>query len=397
MKVEEARARVVLNSKACPTLEVGFRINGKWVFASSPSGTSTGKYEVKAWPRAPEIALAVEKAKRLLESEVFPLIVHRDLEPEEVDILLEEVDGKGDFSRIGGNAALATSMAFLKAYAQWRGEQLFEAIAEVYSFSPAPVLPLENFVGGGAHGGMSDIQEFLVTPKRRIDMKTAILMLAFLYRELKRLLKQRDPEFVGALTLESAYVTSLRTKEILDTLSHLTSLLEETTVPIALGVDVAASELWKDGRYHWRKEGFLFTPEEQLHFMESLAFEYDLFYIEDPFHQDDFESFVKLQRKIKGIVVGDDLFATNAGRLRKGIGGIIIKPNQRGTIRRAVETIKRARELDMKIIVSHRSGETEDTFLSHFAVGVGADYAKIGAAGIRITKLNELLRLSELF
>ncbi len=396
MKVEEARARVILNSKGAPTIEVCLRVDNKWVSASAPSGTSTGKYEVSAWPRAPEIALAVEKARSILEREVFPLIVRKDLEPEEVDVILEEVDGTGNFSRLGGNAALATSIAFLKAYALWREEPLFRTVADIYGFSPSPVLPLENFVGGGAHGGESDIQEFLVTPARRVDMRTAVLMLAFLYRELKQLLKQRDQKFTGALTLESAYVTSLRTKEILDTLSHLSSLLEETTVPIALGIDVAAGELWRDGNYVWKKEGYSFTPEEQLNFIADLAFEYRLLYIEDPFHEDAYEDFVKLQRKVRGIVVGDDLFATNAGRLREGIGGIIIKPNQRGTIKRTVETIKKARKLDMYIIVSHRSGETEDAFLSHFAVGVGADYAKIGAAGIRIVKLNELLRIAEL-
>jgi len=395
VRIEGLHVRTVLNSKAEPTLEVGVKVEGGWFFASSPSGTSTGRYEVLAWPEASDVNIAVATARKRLESAVFPKLRGKDLSPPEVDGLLEEVDGTGNFSYLGGNAALALSMAAHKAYAWCENLPLFESIAELYGFSPRPVKPLENFVGGGAHGGNTDIQEFLVSTSAE-DMEQSVHVLSWLYREVKHMLGERDPHFSGALTLESAFVTALPTEEILDILTTLSDFITDMGYEVGVGVDVAATELWKGGEYVWAKEGKRRDPEEQMAYIEGLIKEYGLFYVEDPFHEDDFERFVALQSRVKAIVVGDDLFATNRGRLVDGVHGIIIKPNQRGTISRTVETIKEARKRGMTVIVSHRSGETDDTFLSHFAVGVGADYAKFGAAGIRTVKLNELVRISEL-
>ncbi len=395
MRIEKLHVRTVLNSKAEPTLEVGVKVEGGWFFASAPSGTSTGKYEVRAWPDASDVNIAVATARKRLENDVFPTLKGRDISPPEVDELLEEIDGTEDFSYIGGNAALAVSMAAHKAYAWCENVPLFESIADLYGFRPRPVKPLENFVGGGAHGGNTDIQEFLVSTNAE-DMEQSVHVLSWLYRETKHMLEERDPNFSGALTLESAFVTSLPTEGILDILTTLSDFITNMGYEIRVGVDVAATELWNGRVYVWSKEGKKRDPEEQLAYIEELIKAYRLFYVEDPFHEDDFDSFVALQGRVNAVVVGDDLFATNRERLRDGIHGIIIKPNQRGTIGRTVETIKEARKREMTIIVSHRSGETDDTFLAHFAVGVGADYAKFGAAGIRTVKLNELVRISEL-
>ncbi len=395
MRVDGLHVRVVLNSKAEPTLEVGVKAEGAWFFASAPSGTSTGKYEVKAWPEAPDVNIAVETARKRLEKNVFPRIEGRDLDPTDVDRILEEVDGTQDFSFLGGNAALALSVAAHKAYAWCQGIPLFEAFADLYGFKPNHVRPLENFVGGGAHGGNTDIQEFLVSTEAG-DMEKSVLVLSWLYRETKSMLRERDPSFSGALTLESAFVTALPTDEILSILRTLSDFISDMGYGIELGVDVAAGEMWDGKAYVWRKEGKRRDPEEQMEYIERLTKDYGLSYVEDPFHEDAFEDFVELQRRVDATVTGDDLFATDARRLRRGIRGIIVKPNQRGTIGRTVETVKAARRLGMKIIVSHRSGETDDAFLAHLAVGVGADYAKFGAAGIRIVRLNELIRISEI-
>ncbi len=397
MKVLEAKARIILNSKAQPTLEVVFKGAGWMVSASSPSGTSAGSHEAQAWPRAKTIDEAVRRSAEALVRYVFPEIVGKDLEPAEVDEIVEKIDGTERLERIGGNAALAVSIAAVKAFAWEQELNYFEAVADAYGFEPRPVKPLENFIGGGAHGGSSDIQEFLMALNAE-NMRENILVLAWAYRELKNMLRDRDPQFEGALTLESAYVTRLPTDAILETMELLGDVLHDSGYEYYLGVDVAANEMWDGKKYVWRKEGTERTPEEQREYVKTLANRYELDYVEDPFYEDAFDDFKELQREIGGTVVGDDLFVTNARRIERGEGikGALIKLNQAGTVSRTVEAVKTARRLGMKIIVSHRSGETDDPFLAHFAVGVGADFAKIGAAGIRTVKLNELLRINEL-
>ncbi len=394
MKINGARARIVLNAKAAPTIEVELNVSGHWARASVPAGTSAGKHEVKPWPPADNIDLAVSKAKRILENEVFPEILQGDWEPREVDEFLEQLDGTPDFRKIGGNTALAVSIAAMKAFSWDAGIPWYQAVANAYGFKSGPVKPLENFIGGGAHGGHTDIQEFLVAVKGT-NMAEMVHTLSWAYRQTKELLKRADPHFVGALTLESAFVTELGTEDILNILSAIRTGLEELGYEVVLGVDVAAAELWDGKRYVWKSEGVERTTEEQLQYIRELATEHKLGYIEDPFHDDDFESFKRLQASVDAVVVGDDLFVTDEHRLQEGIGGALIKYNQRGTLLRTVRTVKRARELGMTVTVSHRSGETDDPFLAHFAVGVGADFAKIGAAGIRTVKLNELIRISE--
>ncbi|HID08709.1 TPA: hypothetical protein EYP13_00600, partial [Candidatus Micrarchaeota archaeon] len=182
MRVREAVARIVLNSKAQPTLEVELKGAGWRVRASSPSGTSAGSHEVQAWPRAGTVEEAVRAAAGVLEREIFPEIVGKDLEPAEVDEIIENADGTPRLERVGGNAALAVSTASLKAFAWDQGIMYSEAVAEAFGFRPGPVKPLENFIGGGAHGGASDIQEYLVAVETE-DMRESVLTLAWAYRE----------------------------------------------------------------------------------------------------------------------------------------------------------------------------------------------------------------------
>lgn len=397
MKINEAVVRVTLNSKAQPTLEVEFKGAGWRVHASSPSGTSAGSHEAQAWPKAKTIDEAVRTSAEILTKEVFPEIVGKDLEPKEVDEMLENIDGTERFERIGGNAALAVSIASIKGFA-WEQELLyFEAVADVFGFTPKPVKPLENFIGGGAHGGASDIQEYLVALDVE-NMRENILILAWAYRETKNMLKDRDPKFEGALTLESAYVSYLSADGILETLSTIRDVLHDSGYEALLGIDVAANELWNGKKYVWKKEKAERSQEEQETFIETLIDRYHLFYVEDPFHEDAFDDFEELQKRTDAIITGDDLFVTNARRIERGrnIRGALIKLNQAGTVSRTVAAVKTARRHGMTVTVSHRSGETDDPFLAHFAVGVGADFAKIGAAGIRTVKLNELLRINEL-
>ncbi|NPA86773.1 MAG: hypothetical protein GXO00_02080 [Candidatus Diapherotrites archaeon] len=376
MRVRSFSARVVLNSKAEPTLEVC--VNGHC--SSPPSGTSRGSREVKPWPDAEDTLSSVKEAARFASSflkdlgDVDPLSAEREL--------YEKVE------ELGGNTVLAISTALYKAAAAEEGIPLHEYLSKLFSLEPRIPPPLENVIGGGKHGGGSDIQEFLLFPKEGENPEDWIFTLSEVYRELKNVLGSADPTFTGSLTLESAWVTSLPTERIL---SLLRKVADEHG--LGMGVDVAASDMYREGAYHWEKEGIVRDREAQMDYIEELANTYELDYIEDPLHEDDVEGFQELQKRVKGKIVGDDLFVTQAERLVPGVGGVIIKYNQVGAIFRAVEAVKRARELGMWVVPSHRSGETEDPFLSHFAVAVGGDLFKAGAAGIRIVKLNEVLRI----
>ncbi len=379
MKVKDFNVRIILNSKAEPTLEVC--VNG---FCSSPpSGTSRSSKEVEPWPEGGTVLDRVRKARELAE-EILKDLKGKDVDPAEVEE--ELIHNK---HTLGGNTLLAISLSLYKAEASYLSLPLWRYLAERFGFSPSLPRPLENVVGGGKHGGGSDIQEFLLFPDFDGSVSEWILALSSAYHRVKELLREGDRNFVGSLTLESAWVSSLTTEEVLALLSKIA---EE--FGLGLGMDVAASEMY-DGGYHWRSEGIVRDREAQMDYIEELAERFGVYYIEDPLEENDVEGFVELQRRVKGVVVGDDLFATDASKLTPGIGGVIIKYNQRGSVIETVETVRRARELGMKTIVSHRSGETDDTFLSHFAVGVGADFIKAGAAGIRIVKLNELLRIGE--
>ncbi len=370
----------MLNSKAEPNLEVC--VNG---FCSSPpSGTSTSTKEVRAWPSGRNLLDSVRKAKRKAE-EVLENLKGKDMEPKEVE---EELVGERE--TLGGNGLLSISLSLYKAGAAEAGLPLWRYLSELFGTRPSVPKPLENFVGGGKHGGGFDVQEVLLFPEFKGSIEEWVLTLSEAYRDLKKRLSRADPSFRGALTLESAFVVGLSLRDVLAIVKNLAD-----DYSLGLGMDVAASDLFDGNAYVWESEGVVRDREAQIDYIEEVVKDFGVYYVEDPLHEDDGEGFVELQRRIDGIVVGDDLFATNVRYLIPGVGGIIIKYNQRGSIVETVETVEEARKLGMKIIVSHRSGETEDAFLSHFAVAMGADFAKVGAAGIRVVKLNEFLRIGD--
>lgn len=371
VEIKSWSVRTVLNSKAEKTVEVC--ING---FCSSPpSGTSRSKYEVIPWSGSVENV--VEEIKQIL----------RKLERQDVDPLEMEKELLSLKERLGGNGVLAISLSLYKAGAAEEGVPLWKYISKIFGFRPQIPIPLENIVGGGKHGGNSDIQEFLVFSDS--FSRDNLFMLSEVYREVKERLKRADRSFSGCVTLESAWVTGLKTEGILGLLREVAD-----DYSLNIGVDVAAGELFDGNGYFWKKEGVLRDRGAQIDYIVDLIENYGLSYVEDPLSEDDVEGFLEIQKRTNGRIVGDDLFATDVKRLIN-IGGAIVKYNQRGSIVETVEFIKELKKRNMWVVVSHRSGETEDPFLSHFAVGVGADLIKAGAAGIRIVKLNELLRIAE--
>lgn len=382
MKVEDLKLREILASNSLRTIELELETSKGRVRASVPVGTSRSRYEIEYLP----IDDVIEK---------FPSVRRHFLSQnfdnqEDVDILLRILDKTVAFREIGGNLALAISSAFLKAFAMHEGKEVFEYLTS----EPSIPLPLSNVAGGWK--GQSDIQEFLLLPATQRSFLENIKKIAKAYWLLGNKLKKEDRSFNFGKNFESAWVTSLPFERILKILAD--TVIESS---LEIGMDVAASQLWseKNHKYMYRY-GSLNTPE-QLSLMEELLKKYPITYIEDPFHEDDFATFSTLLGRIQGkLVVGDDLFSTNMERFQCGISykaanGIIVKPSQVGTITDVKNIMHEAKKNGIKTIVSHRSGETEDTLISHLAVGLNSDYIKLGISGERTVKINELIRIED--
>ena len=397
--IEDVRIRKIFTGRADVTVEVEIYTEDGVARAAAPAGASRGAYEVAYFPEG-----GVDAAIAAFEKLAAPELVGLDVtEPYVVDGKLEEVDGTPRFERIGGAVAIATSFAAADAGAASLGIPLFSFIGGAYA-RRLP-LPLGNVIGGGKHsrGIGPDIQEFLVLPLNPPDIYTAVYINAEIHkRALKHILKV-DQTFTGGKNDEGAWTPRISSRTALKILKEAAGEVgREVGVEVGLGVDVAASSLWNGERYVYKNEGVERGPREQLDFVAKLIEEFDLMYVEDPFHEDDFQSFAELTDKFRDrLIVGDDLFVTNPERIRQGgrakaATGVIIKPDQIVTLARAQQAVAVAREYGIRPVVSHRSGDTEYRILAHIAVGFGAEVIKTGImGGERTAKLNELIRIGE--
>ena len=393
MIIEDITLRRILDSRGNPTVEADITTASGFGRAAAPAGASTGTHEAQAWP-AEGVAAAIELARQ----EVVPELIGVSADEQaQVDALLHEVDSTANFSRIGGNLAVAISLATARAAAASQGVPLFRYVAGMGDC----VLPavMGNVLGGGAHAvGGTDIQEFLVTSfdddvSRAIDANTAV------HREVGAALRERFPDTALGKGDEGAWVAALENVAALELVVEAAqSVADETGVDIRPGLDLAASEFYRDGKYHYRDRSL--TPEEQVDFVVSLIEDYSLHSVEDPLDQEDFESWAALTARTDALVIGDDLYVTNVARLAKGIeleatNAILIKPNQIGTLTDTIATVALAREAGLATVISHRSGETTDTAIAHLGVAFGCHAIKTGAVGgERIAKLNELVRIA---
>jgi len=363
----------------------------------APAGASRGRYEVVYFPND-----SVDECVSAFEKYAAPELLGMDAaEQVLVDRRLEEVDGTERFERIGGAAAIAASVASARAAASAFEIPMFQHLGGVYArYLP---LPLGNVIGGGKHsrGLGPDIQEFLVIPLDPPDMFTALEVNVAIHREVLKELVKADPTFTGGRNDEGAWTPRISAETALRILTDVARRVgERYGVRVGVGVDMASSSLWDGEKYVYRNEGVARSPREQLEYVTSLIERFDLVYVEDPFHEDDFDSFAELaQRFGDRLIVGDDLFVTNAERIAYGgrnraATGVIIKPDQTGTLTRAREAVETARRFGLTPIVSHRSGESESDWLAHVAVGFSAPVIKSGVVGgERVAKLNELLRI----
>lgn len=407
--ITDVEARQVLDSRGNPTVEVEVTLeDGTVGRAIVPAGASTGEYEALELRDADSPAYGgkgVLKAVANVNEVIGPQVVGRSaLDQADVDNFLVSLDGTPNKSKLGANAILGVSMAVLRAGANLLEVPLFRYIGGIAART-LPV-PQFNILNGGRHADfVVDFQEFMAIPTGASDFATALRMGSETYYALRALLKSRGLG-VGVGD-EGGFAPSLRSN------SEAVELLLEAIVQagyrpgddIMLGLDVAASELFEGGRYVLRKEGKTLTSEELVAYYERLVDQYPIITIEDGLDEDDWPGWRLLSQRLGGRVqlVGDDLFVTNTDRLGRGIregvaNSVLIKLNQVGTVTETLAAIDLARRAGYTAVVSHRSGETEDTTIADLAVGTNCGQIKTGAParGERTAKYNQLLRIEQM-
>ncbi|MFC4549259.1 MULTISPECIES: phosphopyruvate hydratase [Halorussus] len=395
--IEDVRLRQILDSRGNRTVEADvITESGGFGRAAAPSGASTGEYEAIELDPNEAIASAREHAVPRLEGQVF-VGDQRD-----VDRTLRAADGTDDFSEIGANSAVAISMAAAKAAADVLGAPLYQHLGGAFRGDTFPT-PLGNVIGGGEHAAdATAIQEFLAAPIGAPSVQEAVFANAAVHQKVHDLLDDRD--IAAGKGDEGAWAPSIDDAEAFELMEEATDAVsDEFGFEIRFGLDVAGAELYDadDEEYVYRETTR--DTDEQVEYIADLVDEYDLVYVEDPLDEDDYEGFADLTEKVgdRTLICGDDLFVTNVERLETGIeqdagNSILVKPNQIGTLSDAFDAVELAVENGYEPVISHRSGETEDTTIAHLAVATDAPYIKTGAVGgERTAKLNELVRIEQ--
>ncbi|WP_256686769.1 phosphopyruvate hydratase [Halococcus qingdaonensis] len=394
--VTEIRLREVLDSRGNATVEAEVTTeSGGFGRAAAPSGASTGAHEATSSPAGEAIAAAREHAVPRIEGQVYAG------DQRSIDAALRAADGTGDFSTIGANSAVSISMAAAKAAADTLGAPLYQHLGGAFRGDELPT-PLGNVIGGGEHAAdATDIQEFLAVPIGAPSASDAVFANAAVHETVGEILADRGvPAAKGD---EGAWAPNIDDEEAFEVVAEATDrVANEVGFAISMGLDVAAAEMYDADEETYRYSDTERTPDEQIEYVAELADEYDLAYVEDPLDEEDFAGFADLTDRVdETLICGDDLFVTNVERLERGIeadsaSAILVKPNQIGTLSDAVDAVELAVENGLTPVISHRSGETEDTTIAHLAVATAAPFIKTGAvAGERTAKLNELIRIEE--
>jgi len=392
-KIKNIVLRKILDSRGNFSFECEVAGDSFFGRCSAPSGASVGKFEAVAYPKS--VDASIEFAK----SRVVPKLAGMDVrEQKRIDSLLRETDETDNFSNLGGNAAIAISLACAKASARLQGKQLYETLGKGRWFP----LPLSKIIGGGKHAVNScDIQEFLVFPSNAKKIYPALKANVSVHKKVKERLKQTGAT-IGRDD-ESGWVVKLKTEEALEILSQVCEEAgSETGLKIDIGLDMASSSLFEDEKYIYEVDGRRLDKGEQLDFALDLIGRFKIAFLEDPLQEEDFDGFAELTKKAKDcLICGDDLFVTNKSRLDEGVkkkacNSLIIKPNQIGTLTQLEDTVRYAKENNYACIASHRSGETCDSSISHIAVAFDCKMLKTNVVGgERNTKFNEIIRIGE--
>ena len=406
-KIKDIKAREILDSRGDPTVEatVVFE-SGAVGSAKVPSGASVGKFEAHEKRDGDEkryLGRGVLSAVGAVNGSIREALIGMNGENLRlIDTTMLELDGTENKEALGANATLAVSIAVARAAANHRNIPLYEHLGGALGRSlPIPML---NIINGGAHASNNlDIQEFMIIPIGDIPFRERIRKSAEIYKTLGKILKQKG--YATTVGDEGGYAPSLENDE------HALALIMQavaeagyTDREIKLGLDIASSEWCKDGKYELPKRRVKLTAEELCDYYERLIEKYPMISIEDGVGEEDYDGWRRLTKRLGKDValIGDDLFVTNKERLLMGIknglgNGILIKPNQIGTVTETFDVVKTAKENGYRVIASHRSGETEDTFIADLAVGLGTPYIKSGAPARseRLSKYNRLCEIEE--
>ena len=396
MFIKEVRPAVIKNSRGERAIQITIKTyKGKFV-ASAPSGKSTGIHEVAAYAEkgiGQSLKSLMIIGKRI-QHKNFMIRKFEQLKELEREILKVEKD----FGVIGGNARYALQTAFLKAAAKENGKELWEFVKEDKTKVKMP-MPVGNCIGGGLHssGKKPDFQEFLLIPNEK-TFSRAITKNIRAYESAKKEIKKIDKKWKVARNDESAWQVRLSNEDALEVLFQVAK-----DKGLRIGLDIAASSFYSDKKeYNYENKKIIRERHEQIDYIQRLIEKYNIFYLEDPMQEEDFLGFKTLnENSAKGnyLVVGDDLTTTNLQRVKRAIttnaiNAMIIKPNQIGNLLEVAEVVKLCKKEGIKMIFSHRSGETMDEALADYAVGFGADFVKIGIMGKeRLIKHRRLMEI----
>ncbi len=404
--IESIQAREILDSRGRPTIEAEvYLANGVVGLAQVPSGASTGSFEaheLRDDDKKRYGGKGVLKAVANVEHKIAPALANLDaIDQALVDQTMIDLDGSPNKSNLGANAILGVSLATAKAAAETLGLPLYRYLGGTLA-NVLPV-PLMNVINGGSHADNNvDIQEFMIVPVGAPSFKEALRWGAEVFASLAKVLK--DKNLLTGVGDEGGFAPNLGSNQ--EALDLLMMAIEKAGYKpgeqIALALDVAASEFYKDGKYTY--DGVAHSPTELIDYLDGLVGQYPIVSIEDGLHEDDWDSWVALTQKMgsKVQLVGDDLFVTNRTRLQKGIdlkasNSILIKLNQIGSLTETLDTIDLGKRNSYRSVISHRSGETEDTTIADLAVATRAGQIKTGSLcrSERVAKYNRLLRIED--
>ena len=411
VKITHIRAREILDSRGNPTVEADVEIEGGGKGrVAIPSGASTGSHEaVELRDEDPDryLGKGEKKAVANIAGEIADAIMGKNFDQRKLDAFLRELDGTPNSQRLGADSLLPVSLAFAEAVANKSNIPLFryiQTISDTKTTKAMPV-PMMNLLNGGKHAGArADFQEFMIVPTGIGEYPEQLRAGSEIFHALQSILRNKgDSGLVGD---EGGFSPRFNQNE--DALALLVEATKKagykTGKQVFLAIDVAATEFYKEGKYELKLDKKSLFSEEMILMYERLLEQFPICSVEDGLSEDDWDGWKEMTKRLGGktMLVGDDLFVTNNNRLEKGVenkagNAILIKPNQIGTLTETIAVCKTAKAAEYKIIVSHRSGETEDAFISHLAVGISSDYVKFGSLSRseRLAKYNELLRIVE--
>jgi enolase len=399
--ITDIKARMIFNSRGAKTIEVDIISDDKFLGrASSPSGASVGKHEAQSFKEN-----SAEKSLDELNKNLSKFIGIESQDPRATYDILKNIDNSENYSKIGGSVAYAISLASVESASKALEIPLFKLLKPSgdYKFP----YPLGNILGGGSHAGPGtpDIQEYLICPIGASNIIEAIEINIKVHKQLKTLLEKLDNNFTYGRGDEGAWAPNLNNDQAIEVVEKAVSDSGyDSGKDVAIGIDFASSSFWneKNKSYEYLRQGLVRSPNEQIDFVNNLIDKYNLIYVEDPVHEEDFEGISIINKNNpECLITGDDMLVTNKNRVKesmkyKSCSGAILKVNQAGSLYDALEFANECNKNHIKLITSHRSGESIDSHISEIAIATSSKLLKTGViGGERVAKLNQLVRLVE--